>query len=168
MPRASIDPAAADTLTLVGILTISIGSILAHGSEKMFQKWRLLPESDAQSTEDATTMTDHVIVVGMNTLGRRIVGELIDRGETTLAIDTDVAKLRGLACATLSGSIDDTRLLEEADLSRAKLVISALHIDALNDLIAYRCRELGTPCAIHRGSSCGGSRRIGQHHFPLE
>jgi predicted glycosyltransferase len=40
-------------------------------------------------------------------------------------------------------------VLQDADLEQAKLVISALRIENANDLLAYRCKKAGVPCAIH-------------------
>jgi len=34
-------------------------------------------------------------------------------------------------------------------MRRAKLVVSALQIEDVNHLLAYRCRNLGVPCAVH-------------------
>jgi Kef-type K+ transport system membrane component KefB len=93
----------------------------------------------------------HVIVVGMNTLGRRLVELLIERGERVLAIDTDLAKLRRLPRATFTfiGNADYFSVLEEAGIRDAKLVVSALQIEEVNRLLAYRCSRLGVPTVIH-------------------
>ena len=40
-------------------------------------------------------------------------------------------------------------MLEEAGLPHARLLISALQIEATNDLLAYRCRAHRVPCAVH-------------------
>jgi Trk K+ transport system NAD-binding subunit len=85
----------------------------------------------------------------MNTLGRMLVERLGGAGERVLAIDTDPAKLAGLPCETLLGNVDYLAVLEEAGLARAKLLIAALRIEEANDLLAYRCRSFGVPCAVH-------------------
>ena len=100
--------------------------------------------------EEQHSYAGHVIVVGMNALGREVVKQLSGRGETVLAIDTDPRKLEGLNCAeTLIGSVEYESAVEEIGLSRARLVISALQIEDTNHLLAYRCRSAGVPCAIH-------------------
>jgi Trk K+ transport system NAD-binding subunit len=91
----------------------------------------------------------HVIVVGMNTLGREIVQRLHERGETVLAVDTDPRKLAGLASHTLLGSVEYLSVLQQVGLDRAKLLVSALQIEDANDLLAYRCQLAGVPSAIH-------------------
>ncbi len=141
---------------MVGILTIAISSYLILYSDPLysaFQKLGVLKFFKAKQepdTEKQHSYAGHVIVVGMNALGREVVKQLSGRGETVLAIDTDPRKLEGLNCAeTLIGSVEYESAVEEIGLSRARLVISALQIEDTNHLLAYRCRSAGVPCAIH-------------------
>ena len=86
----------------------------------------------------------------MNALGRKIVHALVQRGESVVAIDTDPIKLRGLQNAiTLIGQVEYPSVLEQVAYRQAKLVISALQIEQTNQLVAYRCRSVNVPCAIH-------------------
>ena len=141
---------------MVGILTIAISSYLILYSDPLygaFQKLGILKFFKAKQepdTEEQHSYEGHVIVVGMNALGREVVKQLSGRGETVLAIDTDPRKLEGLNCAeTLIGSVEYESAVEEIGLSRARLVISALQIEDTNHLLAYRCRSAGVSCAIH-------------------
>jgi Trk K+ transport system NAD-binding subunit len=95
------------------------------------------------------SLSGHVIVVGMNTLGRRIARGLHERGETVLAVDTDPAKLRDLPVHTLTGSVEYLSVLKDAGIDRARLLVSALRIEETNDLLAYRCQSAGIPSAVH-------------------
>jgi hypothetical protein len=47
------------------------------------------------------------------------------------------------------GDVESFSVLEEADLSAAKLLVSALRIEPTNDLLAYRCKQAAVPCSIH-------------------
>ena len=141
---------------MVGILTIAISSYLILYSDPLysaFQKLGVLKFFKAKQepdTEEQHSYEGHVIVVGMNALGREVVKQLSGRGEAVLAIDTDPRKLEGLNCSeTLIGSVEYESAVEEIGLSRARLVISALQIEDTNHLLAYRCRSAGVPCAIH-------------------
>jgi len=96
----------------------------------------------------ASPCRDHVILVGMNTLGRELARRLHARSERVLAMDTDPAKLAGLPTATRVGNVEYGSVLEEAGLAEARLLVSALRIEPTNDLLAYRCREAGVACAI--------------------
>lgn len=139
---------------LVGVVSIAVSSYLILSGSGLFA-WmdrRGMFRGGRAGREDEPpreALSGHVIVIGMNTLGRRIVEALYRRGETVLAIDTDPRKLRGLPCRRLHGNIEYRAVLEEQGLARAKLVVSALQIEDTNDLLAYRCREAGVPCCIH-------------------
>lgn len=94
-------------------------------------------------------LRDHVIVVGMNSLGRRIVEFLHGQSHPVLAIDTDPAKLHGLPCHTLLGNAEYLSVLEEARIHEAHLLVSALHIEDVNRLMAYRASRSGIRSVIH-------------------
>ena len=141
---------------LVGIVTIAVSSYLIIYSESVYRGlkkigclnlFRAKQESDPEASSE---LKDHIIVVGMNALGREIVQQLALRGEQVLAIDTDPKKLEGLGSAeTLIGNVEYQSVVEEIGLRQAKLVVSALQIEDTNHLLAYRCRSAGVRCAIH-------------------
>lgn len=140
---------------LVGILTIAVSSYMILYSDNLHTLChrlgllRIFRAAQKEDDEPEASLKDHVIVIGMNTLGRRIAEALHGRGETVLAVDTDPGKLCGLPCRTLHGNIEYRAVLEEQGLANAKLVVSALQIEDTNDLLAYRCKESGVPCCIH-------------------
>ena len=141
---------------MVGILTIAISSYLILYSDPLYSSFHKLgvlkffKAKQEPDMEEQHSYAGHVIVVGMNALGREVVNQLSGRGETVLAIDTDPRKLEELNCAeTFIGSVEYESAVEEIGLSRARLVISALQIEDTNHLLAYRCRSAGVPCAIH-------------------
>ncbi len=141
---------------LVGILTIALSSYLIIYSETVYTGiartgiLRLLRAKQQPDSEHLRYRSDHIIVVGMNALGREIVRQLTLRKERVLAIDTDPHKLKDLGNADLLiGNVEYQSVVEEIGLREAKLVISALQIEDTNHLLAYRCRSAGVPCAIH-------------------
>ncbi|MGH7465064.1 MAG: NAD-binding protein, partial [Longimicrobiales bacterium] len=142
-------------ITLAGLITIAISSYLILWSEALYERlrhsgvMRLAGSADGAEPEPVAELEDHIIVIGMNTLGIRIVHDLADRDARLLAIDTDGGKLHGLPARTLLGSIDDSAVLDKANFTRARLVISALQIEDSNSLLAYRCRTAGVPVSIH-------------------
>jgi Kef-type K+ transport system membrane component KefB len=150
----------ADALSIlggVGLLTIGGSSALILADEKLFLLARrsgvlgLLPGSTESEDEPAPDLPlyGHVIVVGMNALGRRIVEGLILLGETVVAIDTDSHKLADIPCQTVLGSVDHPSVLDAAGLDHAKMVVSALQIEEANNLLAFRARSAGVPVSIH-------------------
>jgi Kef-type K+ transport system membrane component KefB len=145
---------------LVGVVTIAISSYLILYSHNVyawalrmgFLRWKFLdgkPEITDRIVHAGEHLEKHVIVVGMNTLGRELVRRLVAKGEDVLAVDTDPLKLEGLPGSSLLGSVGYLSVLEEAGYKRAKLLVSALQIEETNDLLAYRCKSVGVPCAIH-------------------
>lgn len=90
-----------------------------------------------------------IIVIGMNTMGRRIVKRLIQLGEEVIAVDTDPKKLDGLDCQHLIGSTEYQETLHELHFEKSKLVISALRIEESNELIAFWSQRNGVPACIH-------------------
>lgn len=143
--------------TLVGFVTISISAYMILYNHQMLafcERYHLLNWLDfgpIRETDDHKTskhFSDHIIVVGMNSLGRRIATALSAQGELVLAVDTDPRKLADLPCKTLLGSIEYLGTLEEAGLDCARLLVSALQIEETNELLAYRCECAGVPCSV--------------------
>jgi Kef-type K+ transport system membrane component KefB len=154
-----IAPEILSLITVVGLITIGVSSYMILYNHELYDWTRragLLrpfraPARTAAEDEPGETelLRGHVIVVGMNQMGRRIAESLTARGETVLAVDTDPRKLRGLPSRTLLGNVEYPSVLEEAGLEDAKLLVSALQIEATNNLLAYRTRDAGVPAAIH-------------------
>ena len=104
---------------------------------------------DRQEGKDPHHLSGHVIIVGMNSLGRRLARELTERGETVLAVDSDPRKLRYLPCPTLMGNAEYASVLDEAGLERARLLVSALNIEEANNILTHRARARGIPVSVH-------------------
>ncbi len=145
---------------LVGVGTIAISSYMINQSHGLYAWLLKLGAFQLRFLDGKPEVTDrivhaghglerHVIVVGMNALGRELVKRLAAKGERTLAVDTDPVKLEGLPGRTLLGSVDYLSVLEEAGYEKAKLIVSALQIEETNDLLAYRSKSVSVPCAIH-------------------
>ncbi len=168
-----LDANAVGLVTMVGLGTIVISSLLFGVRDRLHEffvrrGWTRIFGAGEEALHPAPPpRTGHVVVVGMNSMGRRIVARLAARGVATLAIDTDPGKLAGLPGETLHGSIDDRGTLEAADLPTAAFAITALQIEEVNALFAHRCREAGVPCAAHAfdGSVVESLGRLGSAHL---
>jgi Kef-type K+ transport system membrane component KefB len=160
---------------VVGLLTIGTSAALIQGGEGIYHALQgrgVLRFFGPIGLEDTGVrkMTGHVIVVGMNSLGRRIVQGLAERGETVLAVDTDPEKLRDLPCGdTLVGNTEHPAVLEKANLAGAKLLVSALNIEDANNLLAYQARRAGVPSSIHAfdPTLAGELREYGATHLMI-
>lgn len=150
-----VDEAVLALVAFIGVVTISISAYMILYSQQLYDFMRrrnllrIFRAGQEPEEEPADQRRGHIIVVGMNTLGRMLVNSLSERGEQVLAIDTDAGKLAGLPCATQVGDTQHPAVLREADFTTSLLLVSALQIEAANNLLAYRCREAGVPCAIH-------------------
>jgi Kef-type K+ transport system membrane component KefB len=175
MAAGLIGPEILSLITVVGLITIGISSYMILYNHELYawtQRIGLLrpfraSDGDGEEPESEEVLRDHVIVVGMNHMGRRIAEELRERGETVLAIDTDPRKLQGLDSRTLLGNAEYPAVLEEAGLEHARLLVSALQIEATNNLLTYRARDAGVPVAVHAfdQSVLHGLERLGADHL---
>jgi len=147
---------------LVGLVTITVSAYMIRFNRQLFafaMRWKLLrpfipsrpsaDEDDGSDTEAPPGLEGHIIVIGMNSLGRRLARALTGAGQQVVAVDTDPQKLKALPCLTEIGNVNYSSVLDHLCLHKARLVVSALRIDATNDLLAYRCRAADVPCAIH-------------------
>ena len=141
---------------VVGLVTIAASAFMILNNHRLYEWLQptgilgLFRAREGRGTmEEEVRREGHVVVVGMNSLGRKIVDRLHEAGERTLAVDTDPAKLEGLPCETLLGNVEYRAVLEEAHLQGARLLVSALQIEEVNRLLAYRTEQAGVPCAIH-------------------
>jgi Kef-type K+ transport system membrane component KefB len=157
-----IGPDILSVITVVGLITIAVSSYMILYNHQLYEwcrrvgllrPFRARPDSEAVGGEPGGATgeppTGHVIVVGMNQLGRRVVEALAAQGESVLAVDTDPRKLAGLPCPTLLGNVEYPAVLDDAGLAAAKLLVSALQIENTNNLLAFRARDAGVPTAIH-------------------
>ncbi|MEX0885849.1 MAG: cation:proton antiporter [Phycisphaeraceae bacterium] len=150
-----VGEAVLSVVTLVGLVTIGVSAYMILYNRQLYAVvkrmglLRMFNASQAEDEEHAPPLRGHVVVLGMNAMGRAIAEALHERGETVLAIDTDPSKLAGLGCRTLVGNIEYPMVVEEAQLAHARLGVSALQIEDVNTLFAYRCKRLGVPVAVH-------------------
>ena len=144
-------------LTAVGLSTIVV-SIVIMGLREPIYQWLdstgVLDRFAAAKPKNNDSghgepPHDHIVIVGMNTMGRSLARALADRGERVVAIDTDPHKLADLPVEKCLGDISYLDTLAEAGLDRAKLAVSALKIDEANRLFVHRCQSLGVPVVVH-------------------
>jgi Kef-type K+ transport system membrane component KefB len=151
-----IDEAILSLIAVIGLITIALSAYMILYNTRLYdiarrlrllRPFRAAAESELMATGDE--LNDHVIVVGVNALGRRIIEQLQARGETVLAVDMSPVNLAQAPCRTLLGNAEHLSVLEAASLRRAKLLVSALQIEDTNHLLAYWGRSFGVPTSIH-------------------
>ena len=134
---------------LVGLVTIGVSAVIVPAAPALVARVRGAADPSAPSLVPDHTPSGHIVVVGMNTLGRLIVSGFAPRGERVVAVDTDPTKLAGLPAVTVFGSADSAAVLREAGVERAKLVVAAPRIEDTNALLAYRCTRMYIPISVH-------------------
>jgi Kef-type K+ transport system membrane component KefB len=170
-----IDESILSLIGVVGVVTIAVSSYMILYNHELYEltsRWGILRFFRAppnEPVEPSTRPSGHVVVVGMNALGRRLVHLLAERGETVVAVDTDPRKLDGLPATSVLGSADYYSVMEEAQLHNARLLISALQIEETNNLLAYWCRQHDVPSSIHAfdQSVVDDLRNIGVSHLMI-
>lgn len=151
-----IQPALLASIGIVGLITIAVSAVAITNNHRIVVRFRRLPffRDEPKTGTHArqrfkAKRNGHIIVVGVNTLGREIAQRLCAQGEQVLAIDTDPRKLTNLPCEAFHGNVEYLSVLHAVNLPQAKLLISALHIESANELLAYRCDSLGVPCSVN-------------------
>ncbi|MBI4520688.1 MAG: cation:proton antiporter [Gemmatimonadetes bacterium] len=150
-----VDESVLSVIAVVGLVTFVASAYMILYNHQIYavtKRWGVLKPFRARQVDDEAPpppQRNHIIAVGINALGRRLVHRLVERGEKVLAVDTDPRKLLDLPCATLLGNVEYLSVLEEAHVTEAKLLVSALQIEDTNALLAHRCRTLGVPASIH-------------------
>ena len=150
-----IDESILSVIAVVGLVTIAASAYMILYSDPLYAWCRergllkLFRANAPEEEEPAVDLAGHILVVGMNTLGRRVAEALHERGEQVVCVDVDAHKMRGMPGLHVLGNIEYTSVMEETGLHAAKLVVSALQIEDTNNLIAFHCQRHGVPCAIH-------------------
>lgn len=169
MNAGLIDPSILSLIAVVGLLTIVASVYMILYNQPLYEalrRWGVLrpfrarPDDLATASPAEHAYRGHIVVVGMNALGRTLAKALHARGESVLAIDTDARKLSDLPCETLLGNVDYLSVLQDAGLANARLAITALQIEDVNRLFAYRCWLQSVPVVMHvfDRSVLGGAR----------
>ena len=152
-----VGDAAVAVVALTGLVSFVVSSFMITRNQDIYRlfssKSLLVPfqitPKRASNEFPTEKRGEHVIVIGMNSLGREICIALSKIGQRALAIDNDPKKLEGLPCETLVGNADYASILEEASFASAILVVTTLRIEDVNNSLVYRCKKMGIPVAAH-------------------
>jgi hypothetical protein len=131
-------------MTTVGLITIGTSAALLPVLKRVQGDGAEELDPDAPAEPGG-----HIVVVGMNTLGRQAVERFARRGERVIAVDVDPGQLVDLPAETVFGSADHPAVLHRAGVARAKLVVVATRLEDTNALLAYRCNRMGVPVSVH-------------------
>ena len=129
-------------MPVIGIMVLSAGA--ANLGVKLFNK-----SARGQDWEVAlaSTYSDHVIVCGLGKLGYRVTLQLLDFGQSVVAIERDgeknfIALARERDVPVLLGDARQRELLRKAGVERASAVICCTQDELANLDIALDAREM--------------------------
>ena len=125
-------------ITLVGIITFTISSyMILNGNYlykilspylNIFERKKFRAEQIVQK-DGFDTLSDHVVIVGGDHMGRSIIEALEKKGETLVLVDFDpslIKKFKDQDLLYLFGDISDLDIQEKAQIDSAKLVVSTI------------------------------------------
>lgn len=151
-----IGPGVLSLVAVIGIVTIAVSAYMILYSQALYERvraWGLLGIFRAGRHEDeeppVQARRGHVVVVGMNAVGRLVASKLHGLGASVLAVDIRPDRCKGLRCDTLVGDIDAPATIEEAGLAHAAMAISTLRSEVVAKLFVYRCRMMDVPVAAY-------------------
>ncbi len=157
MQAGLIDDGILSVITLVALSTFALSSFLVtyngqiYDAIKRYRPLGIFGATQIDSQAKTDRLSNHIIVIGLNTMGRYIIDQLIEKDYKVVAIDTDRDRLANLPPGVIGihGDALQKSVLHTASFSRARLLVSALYTEENNDLLAHRCKLAGIPCAIH-------------------
>ncbi|MDO8620746.1 MAG: cation:proton antiporter [Candidatus Levybacteria bacterium] len=134
-----LDYKAVSLITAVGIITFTLSTYMIVNGNKLylflsrflgiFERRNAHSEQMAYGLEDMENLKDHVVLVGADQMGQRILDALGDLGKDVVVIDFDPDIVRRLGekhVRRLFGDIGDYEIQKKANLDTAKLVISTI------------------------------------------
>jgi Trk K+ transport system NAD-binding subunit len=129
-------------MPIIGVIVLSAGA--ANLGVKLFNK-----SARGQDWEVAlaSTYSDHVIVCGLGKLGYRITLQLLEFGQSVVAIERDaesqfIAQVRERDVPVLLGDARQRELLRKAGVERASSVVCCTQDELANLDIALDAREM--------------------------
>lgn len=134
-----LDNKAVSVITMVGIITFTLSTYMIVNGNKLylflsrflgvFERKNAHGEQMVYGLDDMENLKDHVVLVGADQMGQRILDALEDAGNSVVVIDFNpsiIKKLENKKIHRLFGDIADLEIQEKAKLHSARLVISTI------------------------------------------
>lgn len=145
-------------VSLVGLVTIVGSAYMIIYNERIYRYFerkgflRFFRSSERkvlESSRDCAGRRNHVVVIGMNSLGREISWRLAALGQEVLAVDKNPDTLADMPVEALVRNAEYESIAEEAEFESAKLVVIALRLEDVNNTVIFHCQKRGVPVAAH-------------------
>jgi Kef-type K+ transport system membrane component KefB len=146
-----LDPAAAGTVTLIAVVTITLSTLLSARAEALAPRLSgpLLGLERRTRNRDLNEappgLLPSFVVIGFGRLGQQLATELAEQHETVLAVDFDPRHHRSPAGGppVVYGDAEDPELPDQLPLGQARWVISTLRDNPANRQLAASLRHHG-------------------------
>jgi voltage-gated potassium channel len=127
-------------LILVGVATVLyafsllMGALIEGQVRELFGRRRM--------ERQISHMSGHVIVCGFGRVGRNIADYVSKAGQQVVVVDRDAHRLLSVAYPVVVGEATEDRVLCEAGIQRARVLVTALTTDADNLFVTLSGRSI--------------------------
>ena len=130
------------SMPLIGIIFLAQGltdfGVLLFNRKSRGKEWEMAV---------ASTMNQHIVLVGLGHLGFRVAEKLYEMGKSIVVLDTSpgthtTAAARGMGISVIQADARQSASLEAANIKDAQTIILASQDDAMNLQIALKARSL--------------------------
>ena len=143
-------------VTLVGIITFTVSTYLILYNQFLYERLSqfLKVFERANPFEEKHTkpvFQNHVVLVGVNRMGRGILNELLKKGKEVVAVDLNpdiVKSFQEKNVPIIFGDIADSDIQEHAGVVSAKLIISTVQEIEDNKMLIQRLKRLNRNAKI--------------------
>ena len=144
----NLSPDILSLVTVVGLITIAGSTYLMMYSENIYNLLSKLFPNILKKEKDmqlkATSHVNEVIIFGYDKIGFSILRSFKKMGKKFIIIDYNPEVIRHLQSHRINcmfGDAENTDLLDELCLSKAKMVVSTIPVYEINSLILKKIRE---------------------------
>jgi hypothetical protein len=146
-----VDSVVVSIVIIVGVITMTVSTYLILGADRVYLKiGHLLKVFEKKNTKELTvnieaTLVDHAVVVGGGKGGSLLVKYLKRNKIPVLVVDFDPAVFKSFSSDKtniLFGDITDPEIISNANLERARVVISTIPSLSDNLVLAEYIRKL--------------------------
>jgi Kef-type K+ transport system membrane component KefB len=136
--RGDISQLLASQLTIMGIITIIISTILIENLDQIYHHLarylKIFEKSSAPFRDDKikvpVELKDHIIIFGADHIGKQVLDALKRRHHNMLVVDfnpTIIKRLHEKGIPAIYGDMGDPEFINALGLERASMIISTIH-----------------------------------------
>lgn len=137
----NIDPVIFQSIVLVATATMITSSYTARHEEELYQRiagFSYSSDRKIESRSNSIELQDHVVVVGYDTQGRRIVEALKNEEQQFVVVENDPEKVKDLQDNDdqyVFGDVMDDWTWREAGAEKAELIVSTIPLEHVSNRI---------------------------------